>query len=146
MQHDLAIRRLKELGQRQGHVTLDQVKSVLPIDTMTPEELGRVAMQLEDAGVEVQLDEDLLRPRSSTREEVASPSRLLPVDSEPAPMPPAAPSPARAATSPPRDIRPEAGSAEPRAGRAPRAASTTVLVTILIAVVVAAILLYVLMR
>lgn len=58
--HELAIRRLMQMAGPHGQVTLDQIKSVLPIDEMTPEEIGRVIMQLEQAGVEVQLDEDLL--------------------------------------------------------------------------------------
>jgi hypothetical protein len=80
MQHEAAIRRLKEIGQGRGYVTLDEVKAALPVETMPPEELGRVVLQLEEAGIEVQLDDDLLRPRPGGEESAPAPERLLPLD------------------------------------------------------------------
>lgn len=68
-QHDLAIRRLRQMGGQHGQVTPDQIKSVLPIDEMTPGELARAMVHLEEAGVEVILEEDLLRPRPGSGEE-----------------------------------------------------------------------------
>lgn len=68
-QHDLAIRQLRQMAGQHGQVTPDQIKSVLPIDEMTPGELARAMVHLEEAGVEVILEEDLLRPWPGSGEE-----------------------------------------------------------------------------
>ena len=143
-QHDLAIRRLKEIGEQQGHVTLEQIMDVLPIDDMTPEEIERVVMQLEEAGVEVVLEEDLLRPRPRLVEDGNVPFDDTPVDTTPivshsegkpiVPPAPLAASPASAA--------PNAGS--PSAGYARglhRTASLT-LVAVLVVIIIGVLLLY----
>jgi hypothetical protein len=114
--HDLAIRRLKEIGGRHGHVTLEQLKDVLPIDEMTSEEIGRVVMQLEEAGVEVRLDEEeLLRPRPGSEDGGHRlPADILSGDAAPAPKP-ILPSGERRPALPPRDAaadRQEEGSGQ----------------------------------
>jgi hypothetical protein len=60
------IERLKEIGQQRGHVTLDQIKSVLPIEQMSGEEVGVAMARLESAGIDVQIDPEFLRPRADT--------------------------------------------------------------------------------
>jgi hypothetical protein len=88
MRHESAIRRLQEIGRQQGHLTLEQVKSLLPVDEMTPDELGRALLRLEEAGVEVELDEDLMRPRPDASSGPSSPEPGLRLDTEPEPTRP----------------------------------------------------------
>jgi hypothetical protein len=88
MRHEPAIRRLQEIGQRQGHLTLEQVKSHLPVDEMTPDEIGGALLRLEEAGVEVELDEELLRPRPDAGNGPDVPADSLKLDAEPEPRPP----------------------------------------------------------
>jgi hypothetical protein len=89
MQHDLAIQQLKATGARQGHVTLEQIKRVLPVDEMTPEEIGRIVMRLEDQGVEVRLENDLLRPRADADADgIAASDSLLDLEADPERAPP----------------------------------------------------------
>ena len=60
-----AMRHLAAIQQRRGHVTLQEIERVFPIDSMTPEEIGRTMTELEEAGIEIELDKDLLRRRAS---------------------------------------------------------------------------------
>jgi len=59
-----AMRTLAPIQQRRGHVTLEEIKRVFPIDSMTPEEIGRTMTELEEAGIEIEVDKDLLRRRA----------------------------------------------------------------------------------
>jgi hypothetical protein len=58
-----AIDRLKQEGLRRGGLTLEDIQRILPLDVMTTEELAAVLMQLEDAGVTVDVDPALLANR-----------------------------------------------------------------------------------
>ena len=58
-----AIDRLKQEGLRRGGLTLEDIQRLLPLDVMTTEELAAVLMQLEDAGVTVDVDPALLASR-----------------------------------------------------------------------------------
>lgn len=64
------IERLKEMGRRRGHITLDQIKSVLPIEQMSGEEVGEAMARLESAGIDVQMDPEFLRSRAGTQSDV----------------------------------------------------------------------------
>jgi hypothetical protein len=141
MGHEPAIRRLQEIGQRQGHLTLEQVKSLLPVDEMTPDEIGRALLQLEEAGVEVQLDEDLLRPRPDAGDGLDSPEASFRLDLEPEPARPA-PAGARPAAPPPFEAG--ASSQAPAAAQPLRFRLPWPLVAILALVAIAVILLVVL--
>jgi Sigma-70 factor, region 1.1 len=61
------IKRLTEMGQQRGHVTLDQIKSVLPVEQMSGEELGVAMARLESAGIDVQIGPEFLRSRADTQ-------------------------------------------------------------------------------
>lgn len=102
-QHDLAIRQLKEIGGRHGYLTLEQIKNVLPVDEMTPEEIGRAVMQIEEAGVEVRLDEEFLRPRPGPRDEDGLPALTLSDDAAAERAPPLPLGKQPAAPTTPRD-------------------------------------------
>jgi Sigma-70 factor, region 1.1 len=69
------IERLKEMGRRRGHVTLDQIKSVLPIEQMSGEEVGEAMARLEWAGIDVQIDPEFLRSRADMQSDVRSRAR-----------------------------------------------------------------------
>ncbi|HEY0525385.1 MAG TPA: RNA polymerase sigma factor region1.1 domain-containing protein [Stellaceae bacterium] len=84
--NEAALGELTAIGRRQGRLGLDDVKRVLPVDRMSAEELAEAMARLEDAGIEVDLDPDLLRPRYD-----AAP----PLPAAAAPAEPAAASPPR---------------------------------------------------
>jgi len=48
-----------------GHVTLAEIKGILPIDSMTPEEIGQTMAQLEEAGIDIEVDKEFLRRLAS---------------------------------------------------------------------------------
>ena len=52
--------RLVALGRAKGHLTIEDLKAALPVDTMDPEDIALVVVHLEDAGIPVELDERLL--------------------------------------------------------------------------------------
>jgi len=56
-----AVRRLTAIQLRQGYVTLADIKSILPVDSMTPEEIGKAVAQLEEAGIDIEVARELLR-------------------------------------------------------------------------------------
>ncbi len=60
-----ALRRLSDIGRREGRVTVEALARELPIDRMAPEEIAAVIERLEAAGVEVDVsDPSLLRDRA----------------------------------------------------------------------------------
>src|SRR5690242_20634704 len=58
---EAAFRRLVEMGREKGFVTLDQVNTVLPVESMSQTELATTLDRLERAGVSVEMDEELTR-------------------------------------------------------------------------------------
>ena len=55
-----AVDRLMQLGRWQGGLEIEDIRQALPIDTMTIEELTDVVARLEEAGISVEIDADLL--------------------------------------------------------------------------------------
>jgi Sigma-70 factor, region 1.1 len=62
MSRDAKYRRLLELGKQQGRLTAEDLRQALPIDQMSIDEISRVLVRLEDAGVSVEIDPALLSP------------------------------------------------------------------------------------
>src|SRR6185295_7710455 len=58
-----ALKRLAAIQQSQGHVTLAEIGSVLPVNSMTPAEIGETMAQLEAAGIDIEVDKEFLRHR-----------------------------------------------------------------------------------
>jgi hypothetical protein len=58
-----ALLRLKERGRAAGQLTVADLAKELPVEGMDAEEVALVIAHLEEAGIPVTLDEDLLRPR-----------------------------------------------------------------------------------
>jgi hypothetical protein len=54
---------LAELGRRREQLTTADVQTFLPIDAMSSEEIARAISYLEDQGIEIMVDPDLLFPR-----------------------------------------------------------------------------------
>jgi len=48
-----AIDHLMQLGRRRSGLHIDDIRQVLPVDTMTIEELADVVARLEEAGIEI---------------------------------------------------------------------------------------------
>jgi hypothetical protein len=61
------MRRLTAIQRSRGHVTLAAIKSILPMDSMTPEEIGQTLVQLEEAGIDIEVDKVFLRRRPKSR-------------------------------------------------------------------------------
>jgi hypothetical protein len=58
-----AFERLLQLGRERGRLQLEDVKQILPVDSIPVEELANILVRLEQAGIAVELDDDLLVPR-----------------------------------------------------------------------------------
>jgi Sigma-70 factor, region 1.1 len=54
-----AVDHLMQLGRRRGGLHIDDIRQVLPVDTMTIEELADVVARLEEAGIAFEIDENL---------------------------------------------------------------------------------------
>lgn len=65
---ETAYTRLEEIGRRERRVTTDDMRRLLPIDRMSSADLAGVIERLERAGIEVDVDPVLLRPRGDTGE------------------------------------------------------------------------------
>jgi MFS superfamily sulfate permease-like transporter len=55
--------RLKEISRQRGRLGIADLQQALPVDTMSIEELSDVLVQLEEAGIPVEIDPALLTPR-----------------------------------------------------------------------------------
>jgi len=55
------LQRLRAAAQARGRLTLDDLKRIVPIDQLTPEQLARVVGQLDDAAIDVAFDPALMR-------------------------------------------------------------------------------------
>lgn len=97
-------------GRSRGHLTTEDLASALPVETMTPDEIALVVVHIEEAGVPVELDEELLAgPRHRPTLAAGVPDLHL---KEPAPQPAAEPVPlAPRAPEPSVSERPETGRA-----------------------------------
>ncbi|WP_052954642.1 RNA polymerase sigma factor region1.1 domain-containing protein [Microvirga vignae] len=54
--------RLISLGRERGHLTTEDLRASLPIESMSAEEIALVVVHLEETGVPVELEESLLLP------------------------------------------------------------------------------------
>ena len=57
---DASFTTIREQGKRRGYVTVDDLRSALRIDQLSADELALIVVQLEEAGVPVELDEELM--------------------------------------------------------------------------------------
>ncbi len=58
--------RLVELGRRKGSLDIDDIKQEMPIDSMTTEDLAGLVILLEEHGISIDLDPELLLPNRGT--------------------------------------------------------------------------------
>jgi biotin operon repressor len=86
-----ALDRLMEIGRRQGYVTVDQITQTLPISAMSEGEIARAVERLEQAGIQVEIDEEWGERRRDPDEALEIPA-----------FPGDAPRPAPAEVPPPR--------------------------------------------
>jgi hypothetical protein len=123
-----ALLRLKERGRATGQLTVADLAKELPVDGMDAEDVALVIAHLEEAGIPVTLDAELLTPRPGTPA-ATPPAFELPRD----PQGNAAPaSPATSEASPPRF----SPAARPAPAARPRYANGTVLVAGILALVI----------
>lgn len=59
---DAAVKALMDLGRRQGRVSTEDVRRLLPLDAITVEELANLILRLEERGIAVDVDPALFVP------------------------------------------------------------------------------------
>ena len=64
--HEADLTELIELARRRGSVSMEDVRRMLPLVSMTLEELSLVVIRLEEAGFDLEVDPDLLLPGNDT--------------------------------------------------------------------------------
>lgn len=80
--------RLITVGRQKGHLTNLDLETVLPVETMSAEDIALVVVHLEDAGVPVELDETLLAPAPPCAPMHSKPTEiLLPANDTGSPLP-----------------------------------------------------------
>ncbi|GJD53382.1 hypothetical protein OPKNFCMD_6157 [Methylobacterium crusticola] len=125
--------RLIDLGRRQGELTSEDLRRALPVARMSPEAIALVLIELEEAGIVVEPDEDLLEPGRALP---SLPPGAALRDREPSPPPPPPPragAPATPGAAPAAPARPEAPRRAPGAHRAVAAACLVALALALLA-------------
>lgn len=90
--------RLVALGRAKGHLTNQDLAEALPVSTMSPSDIALVVVHLEEAGIAVELDDDLLTGRSSALPETVRTFEVASVEKAPERHPP--PEPLRAGGAP----------------------------------------------
>jgi len=74
------------LGRQRGGLTNQDLQAALPVGTMSAEDIALIVLQLEEAGVPVELDECLLQPRPGAAAPLPS-AEILPFPKRPATLP-----------------------------------------------------------
>ena len=69
---DPAVERLVALGRRRGYVTFDDLRQALPIATMSEAAIAQAVSRLEQAGIIIEVDEELVEPAHHDGGEPAS--------------------------------------------------------------------------
>lgn len=86
---------LRVAARQRGYVSVDELERVLPVKRLSPEDLARTIETIEDAGIPIELDRALQRPRRpapAEREFPATHAAAEP-DTPRVPRPEARPSP-----------------------------------------------------
>ncbi len=91
--------RLVALGRAKGHLTNEDLAEALPIGSMSASDIALVVVHLEEAGIAVELDENLLAGRPSGLPETIRTFEIALVEKAPGMHPP--PEPLRDAGSAP---------------------------------------------
>jgi hypothetical protein len=69
MIHSNKLAELRTRAQRRGALSIEDLRDVLPVDHMSADDIASLLLQLEEAGVTVEIDDDLLgasRRRNAT--------------------------------------------------------------------------------
>ncbi len=98
---DSAVKALMDLGRRQGRVSTEDVRQLLPLNAMSAEEIANLILRLEERGIAVDVDPALFVPTGRGAATSAAPPLELPRSEAPKPPraenrpdPPRAPPPA----------------------------------------------------
>jgi hypothetical protein len=70
------LQRLRAAAQARGRLALDDLKRILPIERLSPEQVARVVAQIEDAAIDIEIDLGLMRPSRKAAPTLASGFRL----------------------------------------------------------------------
>jgi hypothetical protein len=108
--------RLISLGRERGHLTTEDLRASLPVESMSAEEIALVVVHLEETGVPVELEESLLAPHSKPVTMPRQSAEIIPFPGPRAARKPfkAKPlQPARPAFPEPRQVEPQETSFSP---------------------------------
>lgn len=72
--NEAALIELIDIAHRHGSVSMEDLRRVLPIDSMTPEEISHVVARLDEAGLDFEIDPALLLPRHDTARKIVAPA------------------------------------------------------------------------
>ena len=64
--HDAALFDLINLARQRGGLTMEDLRKALPLDSMSVEDISLVLTRLDKAGVDLEIDPDLLLPENKT--------------------------------------------------------------------------------
>jgi hypothetical protein len=70
--------RLVALGLKQGHLTTEDLRDSLPIESMSAEEIALIVVHLEESGVPVELEDSLLSPNPKPRAPEMKGAEIIP--------------------------------------------------------------------
>ncbi len=70
--------RLISLGRDQGHLTTQDLRSELPIESMSAEEIALIVTHLEEGGIPVELEDSLIDPEAKPRPLQARSAEIIP--------------------------------------------------------------------
>ncbi|HEY8578301.1 MAG TPA: RNA polymerase sigma factor region1.1 domain-containing protein [Beijerinckiaceae bacterium] len=106
-----ALERLIALGRAKGGLDTEDLRRALPLQRMSPEDVALVVLQIEEAGVAVELEESLLAGATSRRPAVSTPPPTVDLPGATPTIPSAPPGSAAATPTPSWPPRPDAAPA-----------------------------------
>jgi hypothetical protein len=84
--HEAAVIDLINLGRRRGGLTMEDLRKVLPISSMTTDEITHALARLDEAGVDVAVDATLFLPMEKAAVTNATPAAKCDEAAPPKPM------------------------------------------------------------
>ncbi|WP_230533324.1 RNA polymerase sigma factor region1.1 domain-containing protein [Microvirga roseola] len=74
--------RLIAVGRKQGHLTTEDLRTGLPVESMSAEEIALIVAHLEETGVPVELEDRLIFPEPNPRPVPPGGAQIIPFPAE----------------------------------------------------------------
>jgi hypothetical protein len=72
--NETALTELIDRARQRGGISMEDLQSALPLDTMSAEDVAHVLARLDEAGLDLEIDPDLLLPANRTAPQGTAPS------------------------------------------------------------------------